>query len=72
MDQTDEQANAEAKTYENESKPADSIPYVSIPLKEYDQLKEQPKYITDASLISVIDKMEELVRALRKHIKRKL
>jgi len=44
---------------------------VTIPLKEYDKLKEQGKYITDPSLISVIDKLEELVRALRKHIVRK-
>lgn len=72
MDQTDEQANAEAKTYENESKPADSIPYVSIPLKEYDQLKEQPKYITDPTMIGAIDKIEFFVKELRKHIKRKL
>ena len=39
--------------------------------KEYDKLKEQGKYITDPSLISVIDKIEELTRALRKHIIRK-
>ena len=44
---------------------------VTIPLKEYDKLKEQGNYITDPSLISVIDKIEELVRALRKHIVRK-
>tara|TARA_E500000331_G_scaffold336968_1_gene364638 strand:- start:3606 stop:3800 length:195 start_codon:yes stop_codon:yes gene_type:complete len=44
---------------------------VTISLKEYDKLKEQGKYITDPSLISVIDKLEELVRALRKHIVRK-
>ena len=35
------------------------------------KLKEQGKYITDPSLISVIDKIEELTRALRKHIVRK-
>ena len=44
---------------------------VTISLKEYDKLKEQGKYITDPSLISVIDKLEELTRALRKHIVRK-
>jgi hypothetical protein len=44
---------------------------VTIPLREYDKLKEQTNYITDPSLISVIDKLEELVRALRKHIIRK-
>ena len=52
-------------TYENEQS------MVTIPLREYDKLKEQNNYITDPSLISVIDKIEELVRALRRHIVRK-
>ena len=52
-------------TYENEQS------MVTIPLKDYDKLKEQGNYITDPSLISVIDKIEELVSALRKHIVRK-
>ena len=52
-------------TYENEQST------VTIPLREYDKLKEQSNYITDPSLISIIDKLEELVRALRKHIVRK-
>ncbi len=52
-------------TYENEQS------MVTIPLKEYDKLKEQGKYITDPSLISVIDKIEELTRAIRKHIIKK-
>ena len=52
-------------TYENEQST------VTIPLKEYDKLKEQGKYITDPSLISVIDKLEEFTRALRNHIVRK-
>ena len=43
---------------------------VTIPLKEYDKLREKQKYITDRDMISVIDKIEELVRALRKHIVR--
>ena len=43
---------------------------VQISLKEYDKLKERSKYITDRDMISVIDKIEELVRALRKHIVR--
>ena len=47
-------------TYENEQS------MVTIPLKEYDKLKEQGNYITDPSLISVIDKIEELVRAMIK------
>ena len=52
-------------TYENEQSK------VTIPLKEYDKLKEQGQYITDPSLISIIDKIEELTRALRRHIVRK-
>ena len=52
-------------TYENEQS------MVTIPLKEYDKLKEQAQYITDPSLISIIDKIEELTRALRRHIVRK-
>ena len=52
-------------TYENEQST------VTIPLKEYDKLKQQSSYITDTSIIAVIDKIEELVRALRKHIVRK-
>ena len=44
---------------------------VTIPLREYDELKAQQNFIKDPSLISIIDKIEELVRALRKHIIRK-
>tara|TARA_B100001057_G_C22361924_1_gene761190 strand:- start:280 stop:474 length:195 start_codon:yes stop_codon:yes gene_type:complete len=43
---------------------------VTITLKEYDKLREKQKYITDKDMISVVDKIEELVRALRKHIVR--
>jgi hypothetical protein len=63
MTSVDERDND--RSFENEQST------VTIPLKEYDNLKEQGKYITDPSLISVIDKLEELVRALRKHIVRK-
>ena len=52
-------------TYENEQST------VTIPLKEYDKLKEQTNYITDPSLISIIDKLDKLVSTLRKHIVRK-
>ena len=45
---------------------------VTIPLKEYDRLKDQGKYITDGTLISAIDKIEFFVKELRKHIVRKL
>ena len=38
--------------------------------RQYDKLKERSKYITDRDMIAVIDKIEELVRALRKHIVR--
>tara|TARA_A200000159_G_C7275717_1_gene319271 strand:- start:638 stop:838 length:201 start_codon:yes stop_codon:yes gene_type:complete len=52
------------KTFENEQS------MVTIPLKEYDKLREKQKYITDRDMIAVVDKIEELVRALRKHIVR--
>ena len=52
------------QTYENEQS------MVTIPLKEYDKLRERQKYITYRDMIAVIDKIEELVRALRKHIVR--
>ena len=45
-------------------------PMVQISLKEYDKIKERSKYITDRDMINCIDKIEELVRALRKHIVR--
>ena len=56
-------------TYENESQ-KDYSPMVHISIKEYDKLKERNKYITDRDMIGCIDKIEELVRALRKHIVR--
>ena len=56
--------NDDDKTFENENST------VTIPLKEYDKLREKQKYITDKDMISVVDKIEELVRALRKHIVR--
>ena len=52
-------------TYENEQS------MVTIPLKEYDRLKNQTNYITDPTLISAIDKIEFFVKELRKHIVRK-
>ena len=59
---------AEAASYEDE---ITSRSMVTIPLREYDELKTQQNFIKDPSLISIIDKIEELVRALRKHIIRK-
>ena len=64
-DNYDRDSHEHDMTYENEQS------MVTIPLKEYDKLKEQGQYITDPSLISIIDKIEELTRALRKHIIRK-
>jgi len=58
--------NSVDKSFENESSPPS--PMVQISLKEYDKLKEQQHYITDKSLIDIIDNMERLLRALRKHI----
>jgi len=66
--------NSVDKTFENEST-RDTSPMVRISVKEYndlrDEAKEAGKYITDPSLIAIIDKIEELTRALRKHIHRK-
>ena len=58
---------SEDLSYENEG---DMRSQVTISLKEYDKLRERQKYITDKDLIACIDKIEELVRALRKHIVR--
>ena len=58
---------SEDLSYENEG---GMRSMVTITLKEYDRLREQQKYITDRDLINCIDKIEELVRALRKHIVR--
>ena len=44
-------------TYENEQST------VTIPLKEYDSLKDQSKYITDPTLIATIDKIEFFVKS---------
>ena len=52
-------------TYENEQST------VTIPLKEYDRLKDQSKYITDDTLIGHIDKIEFFIKEIRKHIVRK-
>ena len=64
-----EKERAQDASMENEASPP--TPMVQISLKEYDKLKEQKNYITDPSLIAIIDKMEELTRALRRHIVRK-
>ena len=66
----------EKRMYDNHKEHGEDLSYeneqsmVTIPLKEYDKLKEQQHYITDKSLIDIIDNMERLLRALRKHIVR--
>ena len=61
-------SNQEDLTYENETEAPSTM--VQISIKEYDKLKEEQSFIKDKSLIAIIDKIEELVRALRKHIVR--
>ena len=61
----EEQDRATASTYEDE---ITSRRTVTIPLREYDELKKEQGYIKDKSLIAIIDKVEELIRALRKSI----
>ncbi len=68
MSVDDEQERAEAASYENES---GLMRTVTIPLKEYDELKSEQHFIKDKTLIDIIDNIERLVRALRKHIIRK-
>ena len=72
MTDSDEKQRALDASMENEGQESQTNygPMVQISLKEYDKLKERSKYITDRDMISVIDKNEELVRALRKHIVR--
>ena len=65
-EQIDRDTHDHDLTYENEQS------MVTIPLKEYDKLKDQNKYITDPTLIGMIDKMEFFLKELRKHIVRKL
>ena len=55
-------------SYENE---VSSKRTVTIPLREYDELKSEQHFIKDKALIDIIDNIERLVRALRKHIIRK-
>ena len=68
MSINEDQEKAEISTYEDE---LTSRRTVSIPLKEYDELKMEQHFIKDKTLIDIIDNIERLVRALRKHIIRK-
>ena len=63
----DKQAAVDA-SYEDE---VSSKRTVTIPLREYDELKLEQHFIKDKALIDIIDNIERLVRALRKHIIRK-
>ena len=69
MTDSEEKQRALDATMESEGS-KDYSPMVQISIKEYDKLKEHQKFITAPSLISIVDKIEELVRALRKHIVR--
>ena len=59
---------AEQATYEDE---VTSRRTVTIPLREYDEIKREEHFIKSQTLIDIIDNIERLVRALRKHIIRK-
>ena len=69
MTDSDDKQRGLAATLENEGS-RDLSPMVQISIKEYDQLKEKTRYITDKSLIEYIDKIEFFVKELRKHIVR--
>ncbi len=64
----EDQERAESASYENESGISRTV---QISLKEYDELKSEQHFIKDKTLIDIIDNIERLVRALRKHIIRK-
>ena len=69
MTDSEEKQRALDASMENEGN-RDLTPMVQISVKDYDKLKEQQHYITDKGLIDIIDNMERLLRALRKHIVR--
>jgi len=68
-DQPENGERAADATYEDES--ALSKRTVTIPLREYDEIKREENFIKSQMLIDIIDNIERLVRALRKHIIRK-
>ena len=68
-DDNDQSERAADATYEDEQ--ATSKRTVTIPLKEYDEIKREENFIKSQMLIDIIDNIERLVRALRKHIIRK-
>jgi len=68
MIENEEKQIATDASYEDE---VSSKRTVTIPLREYDELKSEQHFIKDKALIDIIDNIERLVRALRKHIIRK-
>ena len=72
MTDTEERQRALDASMENESvgHKDNYGPMVQISIKEYDRLKEKQHYITDKGCIDIIDNIERLTRALRKHIVR--
>ena len=68
-DDNDPVERAVDATYEDEQSKARRT--VTIPLKEYDEIKHDEHFIKSQTLIDIIDNIERLVRALRKHIIRK-
>jgi len=72
MTDSDEKQRALDASMENESvgHKDNYGPMVQISIKEYDRLKEKQHYITDKGCIDIIDNIERLTRALRKHIGR--
>ena len=70
IDTDDRDTDETDKTWENEAS-SDTTPMVRISLKEYNDLRDQTKYITDPTLIGAIDKIEFFIKELRKHIVRK-
>ena len=68
-DDNDQSERADDATYEDEQ--VTSKRTVTIPLKEYDEIKREENFIKSQTLIDIIDNIERLVRALRKHIIRK-
>jgi hypothetical protein len=67
-DDSEDRERAEQSSYEDE---VNSNRTVTISLKEYDELKAEEQFIKSKTLIDIIDNIERLVRALRKHIIRK-
>jgi len=65
-DQPENGERAVDATYEDEA--ATSKRTVTIPLTEYDMIKREEHFIKSQALSDIIDNIDSLVRALRKHI----